>query len=141
MRLAAGGGGWRRHVRKDFLGRGWKFPFQFDLASGGLGMSEYEDNIRQCVTVILGTKPGERQMLPEFGCRVHELMFAPKTGATATMIAQHVRKALERWEPRIEVGKVESWPEPSGTIRVQVHYKIRSTLSEQELSLLLTSGG
>lgn len=130
-----------RPVRKEFLGRGWKFPFRLDPASGGVAMSEYEDNIRQSITVILGTRPGERQMLPEFGCRVHELMFAPATKATSTLVAHHVESALARWEPRVEVTKVESWPEPNGTIRVQVHYKIRSTLSEQELSLLLTAGG
>ena len=128
-------------LRKEFLGRGWRFPFGFDAATGGTAMSEYEENIRQCITIILATKPGERQMLPEFGCRIHELMFAPSTRATSTLIAHHVQRALERWEPRIEVTKVDSWPEPSGTVRVQVHYKIRSTLSEQELSLLLTSGG
>jgi phage baseplate assembly protein W len=128
-------------LRKDFLGRGWRFPFQFDAATGGTAMSEYEENIRECITIILATKPGERQMLPEFGCRMHELMFAPATRATSTVIAHHVQRALERWEPRIEVGKVDSWAEPTGQIRVQVSYTIRSTLSEQEMSLLLTSGG
>ena len=128
-------------MRKDFLGRGWKFPFHFDPATGGTSLSEYEDNIRQCVTVILATKPGERQMLPEFGCRVHEFMFAPATNATATLVAHHVESALKRWEPRIDVSGVDSFPEPNGTMRVSVHYKIRSTLSEQDLTLLLTSGG
>ncbi len=128
-------------MRKEFLGRGFGFPFRFDPATGGVATSEYEENIKQCITVILGTKPGERQMLPEFGCRVHELMFAPTTRSTATTIAQMVKSALERWEPRIEVVKVEAWPDPGGTVKVQVHYKIRSTLSEQELSLLLTAGG
>ena len=128
-------------MRKDFLGRGWRFPFGFDPATGGTAISEYEENIRQCITLILATKPGERQMLPDFGCRIHELMFAPNTPATATMIAHHVETALQRWEPRVEVTEVDSWPEPSGQVRVQVHYTIRSTLSEQELSLLLTSGG
>lgn len=128
-------------MRKEFLGRGVAFPFRFDSASGGLALSEYEENIKQCITVILGTKPGERQMLPEFGCRVHELMFAPNTRATASGVAAAVRRAIERWEPRVEVTKVDAWPDPGGTVRVQVHYKIRSTLSEQELSLLLASGG
>jgi phage baseplate assembly protein W len=128
-------------LRKDFLGRGWRFPFQFDPATGGTAMSEYEENIRQCITIILATKPGERQMLSEFGCRIHELMFAPATRATSTIIGHHVEKALERWEPRIEVTAVDSWAEPNGQIRVQVNYKIRSTMSEQEMSLLLTSGG
>ena len=128
-------------MRKEFLGRGWKFPFQFDPATGGTGMSEYEENIRQCITVILATKPGERQMLPEFGCRIHELMFAPSTQATATLIAHHVQKALERWEPRIEVLNLDSWAELSGSVRVQLNYKIRSTSSEQDLTLLLASAG
>ncbi len=133
--------GLESEVRKDFLGRGWKFPFQFDAARGSTALSEYEENIKQCITVILATKPGERQMLPEFGCRAHELMFAPSTRATSTLIAHHVKTALERWEQRIEVSSVDAWPDASGTIRVQVHYKIRSTLSEQDLNLLLTSGG
>lgn len=104
-------------------------------------MSEYEDNIRDCITVILGTRPGERQMLPEFGCRVHEMMFAPSTAATARAIQQFVETALTRWEPRIELVSVDSWPDDGGQIRLQIRYKIRSTLSEHEMSLLLTSGG
>jgi hypothetical protein len=127
-------------VQKEFLGRGWRFPFGFDAATGGTQMSQYEENIRQCITIILATKPGERQMLPDFGCRIHDLMFAPTTRATATLISHHVQKSLERFEPRIEVTSVDAFPEPGGTIRVHVHYKIKSTLSEQELALLLTGG-
>lgn len=126
------------HVRKEFLGRGWRFPFGFDSASGGVAVSEYEKNIQESITIILGTKPGERQMLPEFGCRIHELMFSPNTRATSTLVAHHVETALARWEPRIEVTKVDSWPDASGTIRVQVHYKVKSTLQNQELSLMLS---
>ncbi|MCO4744013.1 MAG: GPW/gp25 family protein [Proteobacteria bacterium] len=103
-------------------------------------MSEYEENIRQCVSVILGTKPGERQMLPEFGCRIHELMFAPNTAATASSISYHVRRALARWEPRIEVSGVDAFPDANGHMRVTVKYTIRSTESEHDLSLMLNPG-
>ncbi len=127
-------------MRKEFLGRGWRFPFGFDSASGGVALSEYEQNIQECITVILGTKPGERQMLPQFGCRIHELMFSPNTRATATLIAHHVEIALERWEPRIEVTSVDSWPDDQGTVRIVVQYKIRSTLNEQELSFMFAGG-
>ena len=57
-------------IRKEFLGRGFAFPFHFDPAGGGVAMSEYEENIRQNISIILGTQPGERQMLPAFGCRI-----------------------------------------------------------------------
>ena len=73
-------------MRKEILGRGFAFPFRFDAATGKVATSEYEDNIRDCVSIILGTRPGERQMMPDFGCKIHELMFAPNTSATATMI-------------------------------------------------------
>lgn len=127
-------------MRKEFLGRGFKFPFEVNPATGGIAMSEYEDNIRQCISVILGTKPGERQMLPDFGCRIHELMFAPNTPATATTITYYVKRALARWEPRVIVKEVDSFPDANGHMRVTVKYIIRSTESEEDLSLLLNPG-
>jgi phage baseplate assembly protein W len=125
-------------VRKEFLGRGWRFPFGFDHASGSVAKSEYEQNIRECITLVLGTKPGERQMLPEFGCRIHELMFSPNTRATASLVAFYVEEALARWEPRIEVTKVDAWPETTGAVKVMVHYRVKSTEELQEISLMLS---
>lgn len=124
-------------MEKEFLGRGWRFPFGFNSANGAVATSEYEQNIRECVTIILGTRPGERQMLPEFGCRVHELMFTPDTRATSSLIAHYVEDALTRWEPRIEVTRVEAHPDRIGGIRVVVHYRIKSTEELQELTLML----
>ena len=122
-------------MRKEFLGRGWSFPFGFDAAHGGVRLSEYERNIQECISVILGTRPGERQMLPDFGCRIHELMFSPNTRATASTAEHHVRDALERWEPRIEVTRVEAFPDGAGRVRLTVHYRIKSTMTEEELQL------
>lgn len=122
---------------KEFLGRGWRFPVGFAPASGAVATSEYEQNIRECVTLILGTRPGERQMLPEFGCRIHELVFGPNTQATSTLIAHYVEEALDRWETRITVTEVTASPDPKGTIRVSVQYRIKSTEELQELSLVL----
>ena len=52
-------------MEKDFLGKGWSFPFGIDVASGGIEVSAYEENIRQCIGIIIGTRKGERQMLPD----------------------------------------------------------------------------
>src|SRR5436190_588263 len=46
---------------REVLGRGWSFPFQLDAASGSVGLSEFEENIRQGITVIIGTNPGHRR--------------------------------------------------------------------------------
>ena len=81
-------------MNKEFLGRGWAFPFHFDPATGAVAYSEFEENIRQNIMVIIGTRPGERQMLYDFGCRIHELMFAPSNSATARLASQYVHEAL-----------------------------------------------
>jgi phage baseplate assembly protein W len=65
--------------RKGTLGQGWSFPFGFDSANGQVALSSDEHNIRECISIILSTRPGERQMMPSFGCRIHELLFAPNT--------------------------------------------------------------
>ena len=77
--------------------------------------------------VIIGTRPGERQMLYDFGCRIHELMFAPSNSATARLASQYVHEALGRWESRIEVLRVGANFDPSGAIMVQLVYRIRAT--------------
>lgn len=119
---------------KEFLGRGWGFPFRFDSARGGVGLSAFEENIRQNITIILGTRPGERQMLPQFGCKIHELLFSPDTRATTALAAHHVEEALNRWERRIEVVKVEAQVDGEGSIRVAVQYKILATSALQNLT-------
>ena len=125
--------------RKDFLGKGWAFPFQFDPASGAVALSEYEENIRQNVTVILGTRPGERQMLPYFGCRVHELLFAPNTRRTSHVAARYVEDALEQWERRIKVKKVLSTIEPTGALRIDVSYEIVATGAVHRLQQVISN--
>lgn len=126
-------------TRKDYLGTGWAFPFGFKSSTGGVAVSSAEENIRQCISVILSTRPGERQMLPDFGCRLHELLFAPNTRATSALIAHHVREALMRWEPRIEILEVHAEPEQNGSVSVEVEYLIRATNSRQVATHVMSS--
>jgi len=122
---------------REILGRGWAFPFGFDSATGSVAVSEFEENIRQNITIIIGTKPGERQMLPAFGCRIHELMFAPNTRNTSAIVSHHVEEALARWEPRIAVLKVTADADATGSIKVEVEYKIVATDSVSNLVLAI----
>lgn len=128
-------------MKKDFLGRGWRFPLRVDPGTGALATSEHEDNIRESMTLILGTRPGERQMLPEFGCRIHDLVYTPNTAANASLVAYHVQSALQRWEPRIDVVGVDATPGAGGRVAVTVRYRVKSTLAEAVLDLDLRTGG
>ena len=126
-------------LKKEFLGRGWNFPFLFNAADGRIAFSEYEENIRQNITIILATRPGERQMLPKFGCRIQELLFAPNNDATRALAARHVKDALSMWEPRITVNKVKAAPDPSGAIRLDVEYVINSTGAVERLQQVVSN--
>jgi|SRR5271170_293314 len=112
----------------DFLGRGWSFPIGLDRR-GDIFMSAGEDDIRQSIWIILATAPGERVMRPDFGCGLHELVFSLNDAATAGEIAYHVRDALIRWEPRIDVLNVDvtSRGQNEEVLLINVHYRVRST--------------
>ena len=86
----------------EFIGNGWAFPLRTD-ATGGVALVSREREIEESIRLILGTSPGERPMRPEFGCRVHDYVFAPADAETASLVAADVRRALERWEPRIDL--------------------------------------
>jgi phage baseplate assembly protein W len=88
-------------TRRSFLGVGWKFPVDVDRRKG-VGMSQFEENIEESILVILGTALGERVMRPDFGCAIHDLIFAPNNANTHGLIIYHVKEALTKWEPRIQ---------------------------------------
>lgn len=114
-------------MANEFLGRGWAFPIKPDL-NGRLTFLSGEEKIRQSIWIILGTAPGERQMLPEFGCGIHDLVFEPNTAALRGFVQTRVRDALTRWEPRINVidVRVETPPEARNYLLIRVDYRIRS---------------
>jgi uncharacterized protein len=89
-------------MSNEFIGSGWGFPVQVD-ATGGIRLVARETEIEQSIRLILSTAPGERPMRPEFGCAIHEHIFAPADSRTAGRIELAVREALRRWEPRVDV--------------------------------------
>jgi hypothetical protein len=116
------------------IGRGWRFPPSLD-ERGTIALVSDVEEIDQSVRIILGTVPGQRVMRPEFGCRVHELLFAPNNTATTGLASRYVREALARWEPRIEVLRVEVEPDPAAPARlmIQIHYRLKATHSNRSL--------
>ncbi len=113
---------------KEFLGQGWNFPTQIN-SRGGIGLVGGEHDIEQSIRIILETSPGERVMRPEFGCRIHELVFAPNDAATEGLLIHYIEEALAQWEPRIEVQEVEidSDSQNSATLLAEITYLIKDT--------------
>lgn len=118
-------------MNRDFLGKGLGFPVTTG-GSGGVVMSSFERDIEESVRIVLGTAFGERVMRPDFGCGIHDLVFAPNNSATRHLVTHHVKEALYKWEPRIiNVGvKVQSDPGNPAVVLVDLSYQVRATNSK-----------
>jgi len=121
-------------MAKEFLGVGWKFPVQVD-SRGLIAMSEFEQDIREAIRIIVGTAKGERVMRPDFGCGIHDFVFAAMNTTTIGLIESAVREALIRWEPRIELLNVRVSTEQAqlGQLLVGIDYRVRATNNEFNL--------
>ncbi|WP_239309095.1 MULTISPECIES: GPW/gp25 family protein [unclassified Frankia] len=121
-------------MAEQFIGAGWAFPLRTD-ATGSVALVAREREIVEAIRLILGTAPGERPMRPEFGCGIHDYVFAPADENTAGQIAFEVRAALERWEPRIDVRDVlvDFDAGEAGTLYIDIRYVIRGTNDPRNL--------
>ena len=61
------------------------------------------DAIRNSLTGLFSTYPGERLLLPEYGLNIRRFIFAPVSTGSAYAIGELMSEAIERWERRIEL--------------------------------------
>ena len=118
----------------DFVGRGLAWPMQVDH-SGSIRLTRGPEEIDSGLRLVLLTAPGERVMRPEFGCRIHELVFEPVNANTLGRMTQAVREALTRWEPRIDIDAVSVAEDQniSGLVHISIDYRIRATNDRRNL--------
>lgn len=121
-------------MSEEFVGAGWAFPMAID-ATGSVALVRREREIEESIRLILGTSYGERPMRPEFGCGIHELVFAPADSTTAARIAYEVRESLARWEPRIDVVDVNVTASDTKDAALYVHitFSIRGSNDPRNL--------
>jgi phage baseplate assembly protein W len=112
---------------RDYLGSGWKFPLQVTPA-GKIAQSSYEQRVEESIFLILSTAKGERLMLSDFGCGMHDLVFAPNNESTISLVIHTVHEALTDQEPRIDLLDVnaETAPEQPDVLLIRIDYRIRA---------------
>jgi phage baseplate assembly protein W len=112
--------------------------------SGAIDTVADDEAIRQALLLLISTRPGERVMRPEYGCDLSRLVFSPNDDTTAGLAIHFVRQAVERWEPRVEVLRVDATrdPEESTRLVIALDYRIRATLrgSSVEVGVDLQEG-
>jgi phage baseplate assembly protein W len=118
----------------DFVGTGWRFPLGVG-PGGAVALAGGAEKIEQAIRLILTTYPGERPMRPEFGSRLRDHVFGPASHSAAADLTFDVREALLRWEPRIDVEQVETYPSPDqeGLLYLDISYTVKATNDRRNL--------
>ena len=121
-------------MAQDIVGSGWVFPPKID-AQGGLALTNEISELEQSIIIILSTSPGQRVMRSTFGCRLHELVFAPNNNQTAARARRFVEDALRMWEPRVTIVEVIAGPDPddAASLLIEIQYEVKATHDRRSL--------
>lgn len=119
-----------------FIGRGWAFPPGFaksgspDAERGESKMTGGIEDIRQSLTIILGTALGERLMRPDFGCNLEDRVFDAMNASMVSYVEQLVTTAILYHEPRIDADRISVKPDAlAGRLDVKISFVIRGANS------------
>lgn len=110
----------------SFLGKGWAFPPAFNDELGTVEMVEAEEDIRQSLSIILGTIPGERIMFPTFGCGIRMFVFESNDPTHIRMLKDSIYDALLYNEPRIKLDRIDIVDDTqmNGLMHIHIFYTI-----------------
>ena len=110
-------------VVDEWVGRGPRFPFHPDT-DGKITYVDGMDLIRQSIRVIVTTAPGERVMLPSFGCGLRRYLMEPNSLSVRTAMAEDITTAIQLWEPRVRLRRVAVTPgQDASLVWIDIEYE------------------
>lgn len=106
-------------------------------STGGIEMVAEQAAVRQAILLLLTTTPGERVMRPDYGCDLQQLVFSPNDAATHGLAIYYVRKALQRWEPRIDILRLDATSNEvdPGRMDIFLEYRVRKIARSDNLTI------
>jgi phage baseplate assembly protein W len=122
----------------------YAYPLRIDGGSQQAAQSPYAAHVAQMIEQILLTSPGERVDLPQFGCGLRQLVFAPIQATLDAALKLQVTQALETWLAGVIVVStvdVETSDDDAalaeGTVQVTVTYTLVDTQTTEQTAVLL----
>jgi phage baseplate assembly protein W len=120
----------------------YAYPFRIDPASGQAAQTNYATHVDQMIRQILLTAPGERADLPQFGCGLRQLIFAPHSDALDATTKILVQQALSEWlSDQVTVQNVSVGPPAPGqeqTLLVEIDYILVETQTQKQIAILVS---
>ncbi|HEX8082158.1 MAG TPA: GPW/gp25 family protein [Jatrophihabitans sp.] len=125
-------------IRHDYA-----YPLRVDAGARQLARANYPEHVNQLLRQLLLTSPGERVCLPEFGCGLRRLVFAPQSEALTATVRIQVQQSINRWlagQVRLTDVQVLSGADPSngldeGSLLITVTYTLVETQTPASLSV------
>jgi phage baseplate assembly protein W len=88
---------------------------------------------------ILGTNKGERVMLPEFGANLRGMLFERMDFEFSKVLANQIKREIERWDPRISILSMDFQQEPSTlSVTLVVRFTVKGSSQIEELTQLIS---
>ena len=121
-------------MSQEFIGAGWAFPVRTD-PTGRVALVRQERDLEESIRLILGTAFGERPMRPDYGCAIHDYIFAGVDTDISGRIVGAVRASLLRWEPRIDVQDVQVRidTDNAALVYIDIRYSVTDTNDPRNL--------
>ena len=88
-----------------YIGRAMTKPVT--LHNGASTTMVGADVLKQSILDILHTPIGSRLLLPEYGSKLHMLLFEPNDIILKTLLRQYIKEAIDNWEDRCRFSDIE----------------------------------
>lgn len=100
-----------------------QIPFRKGHSGGVAEIEDIDQHIKNKLMQVLFTIPGERVNLPEFGCRIRDLVFEGNSDVLSSVARFNIFRSLTRWMgDEVEIQDVKVLPDQE-TLYIQISYR------------------
>ena len=112
-----------------------------DLANGFAMVETVEELVRQNLTTLILTSPGERVMAPQYGVGLNKYLFENMGTNVYSNIEQEIKKQAGQYMPGVIIGNIRFFTnENSNSINLQVFYSVPTLGISSTISFVENQG-
>lgn len=111
-------------------------------ANGQWQWPNLERSVADSLRALLSTRPRELLLHAEYGAGLQDFLYEPNTLAVRSRIRQRIESAVGRYEPRVQLDRVDVREDEADAsiVRVEIHYRLRRSGEPQRLAVTLNLG-
>ncbi|AZB57260.1 phage baseplate protein [Cereibacter sphaeroides] len=96
---------------------------------------DLDAHLAQSIADILTTPVGTRVLRRDYGSRLPELIDAPLNGETLVDVFAETAEALDRWEPRLKLRRVEVTSARAGSLTLLLSGEVQGSAAAIDVAI------